>query len=38
MQEVGRLMLYINQRLLPAERPEATQRADALKDGPGGAR
>ncbi len=31
MQEVGRQMLYINQRLLPAERPEATKRADALK-------
>ena len=31
MQEVGREMLYINQRLLPAERPEATKRADALK-------
>ena len=32
MQEVGREMLYINQRLLPAERAEATQRANALKD------
>ena len=32
MQEVGREMLYINQRLLPAERPEATKRADALKE------
>jgi photosystem II protein PsbQ len=32
MQEVGREMLYINQRLLPAERPEATKRANALKD------
>ena len=32
MQEVGRQMLYINQRLLPAERPEATKRANALKD------
>ena len=31
MQEVGREMLYINQRLLPPERAEATQRADALK-------
>ena len=31
MQEVGREMLYINQRLLPAERAEATQRANALK-------
>jgi photosystem II protein PsbQ len=31
MQEVGREMLYINQRLLPAERPEAVKRADALK-------
>jgi photosystem II protein PsbQ len=31
MQEVGREMLYINQRLLPAERPEANKRADALK-------
>jgi len=31
MQEVGREMLYINQRLLPADRPEATKRADALK-------
>ena len=31
MQEVGRQMLYINQRLLPAERPEANKRADALK-------
>jgi photosystem II protein PsbQ len=32
MQEVGREMLYINQRLLPAERPEANKRADALKN------
>ena len=32
MQEVGREMLYINQRLLPADRPEATKRADALKE------
>ena len=32
MQEVGREMLYINQRLLPAERPEANKRADALKE------
>ena len=31
MQEVGRQMLYINQHLLPAERPEAKQRADKLK-------
>ena len=31
MQEVGRQMLYINQRLLPAERPEATKLADQLK-------
>jgi len=31
MQEVGREMLYINQRLLPSERAEATKRADALK-------
>ena len=31
MQEVGREMLYINQRLLPADRPEATKRADNLK-------
>ena len=31
MQEVGREMLYINQRLLPADRPEANKRADALK-------
>ncbi|MFM8258438.1 MAG: photosystem II protein PsbQ [Vulcanococcus sp.] len=31
MQEVGRQMLYINQRLLPADRPEAVKRADALK-------
>jgi photosystem II protein PsbQ len=32
MQEVGREMLYINQRLLPSERAEATKRADALKE------
>ena len=32
MQEVGREMLYINQRLLPADRAEATKRADALKE------
>ncbi|MEB3234856.1 MAG: photosystem II protein PsbQ [Cyanobacteriota bacterium] len=31
MQEVGREMLYINQHLLPAERPEASKRADKLK-------
>ena len=31
MQEVGREMLYINQRLLPSERAEATKRADNLK-------
>jgi photosystem II protein PsbQ len=31
MQEVGREMLYINQRLLPADRPEANKRATALK-------
>lgn len=31
MQEVGRQMLYINQRLLPAERPEANKLADQLK-------
>lgn len=31
MQEVGRQMLYINQRLLPADRPEATRLADQLK-------
>ena len=31
MQEVGREMLYINQRLLPNERAEANQRADKLK-------
>lgn len=31
MQEVGRQMLYINQRLLPADRPEATKRANNLK-------
>ena len=32
MQEVGRQMLYINQRLLPSERPEATKLADQLKN------
>lgn len=32
MQEVGREMLYINQRLLPADRPEANKRASALKN------
>jgi photosystem II protein PsbQ len=31
MQEVSREMLYINQRLLPADRPEATKRANNLK-------
>jgi len=31
MQEVGREMLYINQRLLPADRPEADKRATNLK-------
>ena len=31
MQEVGREMSYINQRLLPADRPEAEKRATALK-------
>ena len=31
MQEVSREMLYINQRLLPADRPEATKRASNLK-------
>ena len=31
MQEVGREMLYINQHLLPADRAEATQRANKLK-------
>jgi photosystem II protein PsbQ len=31
MQEVGRQMLYINQRLLPADRAEATKLADQLK-------
>ena len=31
MQEVGREMLYINQRLLPADRPEANKRASNLK-------
>ena len=32
MQEVSREMLYINQRLLPADRPEATKRANNLKN------
>jgi photosystem II protein PsbQ len=32
MQEVGREMLYINQRLLPADRPEAEKRAANLKN------
>ncbi|MFZ9621651.1 MAG: photosystem II protein PsbQ, partial [Prochlorococcaceae cyanobacterium] len=31
MQEVGREMLYINQHLLPADRAEATKRANNLK-------
>jgi photosystem II protein PsbQ len=31
MQEVGRQMLYINQRLLPADQAEANKRADQLK-------
>jgi hypothetical protein len=31
MQEVSREMLYINQRLLPADRPEAIKRANNLK-------
>ncbi|MBM5801246.1 MAG: photosystem II protein PsbQ [Cyanobacteria bacterium K_DeepCast_35m_m2_023] len=31
MQEVSRQMLYINQHLLPAERPEANKRANNLK-------
>jgi photosystem II protein PsbQ len=31
MQEVGRQMLYINQRLLPADRPEANKLATQLK-------
>lgn len=31
MQEVGRQMLYINQRLLPADQGEANKRADQLK-------
>jgi photosystem II protein PsbQ len=31
MQEVGREMLYINQHLLPADRPEAEMRAAKLK-------
>jgi len=31
MQEVGRQMLYINQRLLPVDRAEANKRADQLK-------
>ncbi len=31
MQEVGREMLYINRRLLPADRPEATKLANELK-------
>ena len=32
MQEVSREMLYINQRLLPADRPEAIKRATNLKN------
>ena len=31
MQEVGREMSYINQRLLPADRPEANKLAQNLK-------
>jgi photosystem II protein PsbQ len=31
MQEVGRQMLYINQRLLPADQPEANKLANQLK-------
>ncbi|MFN6338696.1 MAG: photosystem II protein PsbQ [Cyanobacteriota bacterium] len=31
MQEVGRQMLYINQRLLPADQKEANKRAENLK-------
>ncbi|MFM7733955.1 MAG: photosystem II protein PsbQ, partial [Cyanobium sp.] len=31
MQEVGRQMLYINQRLLPGDRAEATKLAEQLK-------
>jgi len=31
MQEVGRQMLYINQRLLPSDQAEADKRADQLK-------
>ncbi len=31
MQEVGREMLYINQRLLPAERPQAVELSNQLK-------
>jgi photosystem II protein PsbQ len=31
MQDLGREMLYINQRLLPADRAEATRRATRLK-------
>jgi photosystem II protein PsbQ len=31
MQEVGREMLYINQRLLPADQPEASKLANQLK-------
>ena len=31
MQEVGREMLYINQRLLPADQPEANKLASQLK-------
>jgi len=33
MQEVGRDMLYINQRLLPGDRAEANQLATSLKEG-----
>ena len=33
MQEVGRDMLYINQRLLPGDRAEANKLATSLKEG-----
>ncbi|MGC6482995.1 MAG: photosystem II protein PsbQ [Synechococcus sp.] len=33
MQEVGREMLYINQRLLPGDRAEANKLATSLKEG-----
>ena len=32
MQEIGREMLYINKRLLPANLPEAEKRSQALKE------